>query len=141
MKRALTSATVMTAILAAATIAWAGGMGGGMGGGMMGGSGHMMDSYGYGQMGPGQRSGGDYDRDQASRPNAERQRAREAYDRNIRRLDREIGRKEQALKDETRKERPNTDRIEKLHHELSDLEQRYDDRRYEFESRWGQDYR
>ena len=51
MKGALTSATVTMTFLIAATLVWAGGMGGGLEGGMMGGGGHMMDSYGNGQMG------------------------------------------------------------------------------------------
>lgn len=136
MKRALTSAIVMTAIVMTATFVWAGGMGGGMGGGMMGG-GHMMDSYGNGRMG----SNHYYDRDSAQRRQAARQRAQDAYDHDMRRLDRQIRDKEQALDAERQKESPDRARIEKLRRDLSDLEHRYDDRRAEFLSRWGRDDR
>jgi hypothetical protein len=42
---------------------------------------------------------------------------------------------------EMKKKSPDQAKIEKLHHDLSELEHRYDDRRAEFESRWGQDDR
>lgn len=151
MKRALTSATVMTAILITATLVWAGGMGGGMGdgrgggggGGMgsgMAGQGHMMDSYGGWQSGPRQRNGY-YDQDHAQSRYNERQRAQEAYDRDMRLLDREMNRKQQALNSELQKKDPDKHKIEALRNELSELEQRYDARRAEFEHAWGQEDR
>ena len=141
MRRALASAIGVTVILIAATFVWAGGMGGGMGGGMMGGGGHMMDSFGNQQMRPGQRNDGYYDRDGAKRSRIEQQRAQQVYDRDMRRLDREISAKEQALNAETQKGAPDGSKIEKLRQQLSDLEKRYDDRRAEFESEWEQDDR
>ena len=137
MKRVLTSATVMTAILITATFVWAGGMGGGMGGGMMGSGGNRMGSYGSNQMGPGRY----YNQDAAQQSQAERRRAQEAYDHDMQRLDRQIREKDQALKTESQKKSPDKARIENLRRDLSELEHRYDDRRAEFESRWGRDDR
>ena len=114
MKRALTSATVMTAILITATFVWAGGMGGGMGGGMTGG-GHMMDSYGNSKM----RSGRYYNRDYDQQRQAARQRSQEAYDHDMRRLDRQIKDKESALDAESQKKSPDEAKVEKLRPELS----------------------
>jgi hypothetical protein len=132
MKRALTSASLMTAILITATFVWAGGMGGGMGGG-----GHMMDSSGNGRMGSGR-----YDNhDSVQGRQAERQRAQVAYDHDMQRLDRQIRDKEQALDAESQKNSPDKTKVAKLRRELSDLEHRFDDRRIGFESRWGQDER
>ncbi len=129
MKRTLTSATVMTAILITATFVWAGGMGGGMMGG-----GHMMDSYGNDRMGSNHYD----DQDSVQRRQAARQRAKDAYDSDMRRLDRQIREKKQALDAERQKETPDRARIEKLRRDMSDLEHRYDDRRAKFISRWGQ---
>jgi predicted nucleic acid-binding Zn-ribbon protein len=108
---------------------------GGMGGGMMGNGGHMMDSFGYGQMGSGRYN----DRNSSQQWREERQRAQETYDHDMQRLDRQIRDKEQALDAEMQKKSPDKAKIEKLRHDLSELEHRYDDRRAEFESRWGQD--
>jgi Spy/CpxP family protein refolding chaperone len=125
MKRTLTSATIMTAFLITATFVWAGGMGGGMGGG------GMMNSNDNGRMG----SDRYYDQDH------DRQRNQEDYDHDMRRLDRQIRDNEQALDAESQKKSPDKAKIEKLRRELSELEHRYDKRRAEFESRWGQDDR
>lgn len=131
MKNALTFVTIAIGILFATAFVWAGGMGGG---------GHMMDSYGNWQMGPGQRN--NYrDQDRSQWRYEERQRDQEAYDRDMRRLDREISRKERALDTETQSKAPDKGKIEKLRHEISDLEHKYDDRRAEFESKWQNDDR
>ncbi len=141
MKRIVISVTATLATLFAAALLWAGGMGGGsgggMGGGMMGGGGHMMDSYGNGRMGSSQY----YDQDSAQRRHAARERVQEDYDHDMRRLDRQIRQKEQDLKAENLKKSPDKDKIEKLRRDLSKLNSQYDDRRAEFESRWGRDDR
>lgn len=132
MKRAFTSAAIMTTLLFSAAIAWAGGMGGGMGGGMMGGGGHMMDSYGNGQMG----SGRYYDQDRTQRQREARQRAQEAFNRDMRQLDRQIRQKERTLDAETQKKSPDQTKVDRLHRELTDLERQQHDRQIEFENRW-----
>lgn len=139
MKRGLATATVMTAILVTATFVWAGGMRGGMGDGM-GNGGHMMDSYGGWQMGPGQNNG-HYNQDRTQSRYEERQRARKDYERDMRRLDREMSRKQHILNAELHKKEPDKNKIEALRHDLSELEQRYDARRAKFEHVWGQEDR
>ncbi len=104
---------------------------------MTGGGGHMMDSYGNGQMGSSRYD----DQDAVQRRQEERHRAQDAYDHDMQRLDRQIRQKEQALDAEAQKKSPDKAKVEKLRRELSELENRYDDRRAEFESRWGQDDR
>lgn len=108
-----------------------------MGGGMM--AGGMMDGSGQ-QMGPAGPDRGYYDQDHVQRQEEAWQHAREAYDRDMRRMDYEIRQKEQALNAETQKNKPDEARIENLRHELRDLEKRYDDRRAQFESQWNRNY-
>jgi len=146
MKRLLTFATmILGTILLSTPLVVAGGMGGGMdggmGGGMMGNGGHMSDSYGSGHMGSGQQNNAYHNRDRVQERYRERQRVQEAYNSDMRQLDREIGSRQRDLKAERQKDAPDKAKIEKLRRELSNLEQRYDDRRAAFENKWSQDER
>ncbi len=152
MKRFVTYAGMIVGIvLFSSALLLAGGMGGGMGGGgmggggmsggMMGNGGHMMDSFGRGQMGYDQQNRDSRSRDNATKAYRERRRAQEDYNRDMQRLERQIGSRQKALDAEKQKDAPDKSRIKKLRREISDLEQRYDDRQAEFRSQWPEDER
>lgn len=146
------STVFLTLVLLGSPAAWAhgGGMGGGMmgqgsgmGGGMMGQGGDWMNSFGNR---PSDRDR-DYQHYQDRRQDAQEnqydqrreewRRERDADHREIEQLHRQVNHVEQDLIHEIEKEHPDKSRMKNLRETLSDLDRQYNQRKADFEKRWG----